>query len=170
MSPIPTVYSGACPQLATKIGDHLKYQETYLVAQRIKRLPTMRGDPGSIPGRKISWIRKWQPTPIFLPGKPHGQRILVGHSPWGPKESDTNERFHFLSLSSKRKMVHNSQPHLFLPVSCCKYTGRHRILSFLNILFCLYTYQKLSVRPCRTFKDRKAPFLPSKDYSKKEDT
>ena len=42
MSPIPTVYSGACPQLATKIGDHLKYEETSLVAQRIKHLPTMQ--------------------------------------------------------------------------------------------------------------------------------
>ena len=28
---------------------------------------------------------KWQPTPVFLPGKPHGQRNLAGHSPWGLK-------------------------------------------------------------------------------------
>ena len=41
------------------------------------------GNPGSIPGRKISWRRKWQPTPVFLPGKSHGQRSLVGYSPWG---------------------------------------------------------------------------------------
>ena len=33
--------------------------------------------------RKISWGRKWQPTPAFLPGKFHGQRSLVGYSPWG---------------------------------------------------------------------------------------
>ena len=33
--------------------------------------------------RKISWRRKWQPTPIFLPGKSYGQRSLVGYSPWG---------------------------------------------------------------------------------------
>ena len=33
--------------------------------------------------RKIPWRRKWQPTPVFLPGKPHGQRSLVGYSPWG---------------------------------------------------------------------------------------
>ena len=32
---------------------------------------------------KISWRRKWQPTPVFLPGKSHGQRSLVGYSPWG---------------------------------------------------------------------------------------
>ena len=37
---------------------------------------------------KIPWRRKWQPTPIFLPGKPHGQRSVAGYSPWGRKESD----------------------------------------------------------------------------------
>ena len=33
--------------------------------------------------RKIPWSRKWQPTPKLLPGKSHGQRSLVGYSPWG---------------------------------------------------------------------------------------
>ena len=40
---------------------------------------------------KIPWRRKWQPTPIFLPGKPHGQRSLVGYSPWGHEDSDRTE-------------------------------------------------------------------------------
>ena len=40
---------------------------------------------------KISWRRAWQPTPVFLPGKSHGQRSLVGYSPWGCKESDMTE-------------------------------------------------------------------------------
>ena len=34
---------------------------------------------------KIPWSRKWQPTPLFLPGKFNGQRSLVGYSPWGRK-------------------------------------------------------------------------------------
>ena len=33
------------------------------------------------------WRRKWQPTPVFLPGESHGQRSLAGYSPWGPQES-----------------------------------------------------------------------------------
>ena len=41
--------------------------------------------------RKIPWRRKWQPTLVFLPGEPHGQRSLVGCSPWGRKESDVTE-------------------------------------------------------------------------------
>ena len=44
---------------------------------------------------KIPWRRKWQPTPVFFPGEFHGQRILVGYSPWGGKESDMTERLHF---------------------------------------------------------------------------
>ena len=41
------------------------------------------------------WRREWQPTPVFLPGKSHGQRSLVGHSPWGRKKVDTTEWLHF---------------------------------------------------------------------------
>ena len=44
---------------------------------------------------KIPWRRKWQPTIVFLPGKSHGQRKLVGHSPWDRKESDSTEPLHF---------------------------------------------------------------------------
>ena len=37
---------------------------------------------------KTPWRNKWQPTPVCLPGKPHGQGSLTGNSPWGHKESD----------------------------------------------------------------------------------
>ena len=47
---------------------------------------------------KIPWRRKWQPTPVYLPGKFHGLRRLVGYSSWGCKESDTTELLHFTSL------------------------------------------------------------------------
>ena len=41
---------------------------------------------------KIPWSRKWQPLPVFLPGNLHGQRRLVGYSPWGCKELDITEQ------------------------------------------------------------------------------
>ena len=48
----------------------------------------------------MHWRRKWQPTPVFLPGKPQGWGSLVGCSPCGHEESDTTERLHFhFSLS-----------------------------------------------------------------------
>ena len=40
----------------------------------------------------LLWRRKWQPTPVFLPGKSHGRRSLVGYGPWGSKELDTDEQ------------------------------------------------------------------------------
>ena len=42
---------------------------------------------------------RWQPTPVFLPGESHGQRSLVGYSPWGPKELDTAERLNLILIS-----------------------------------------------------------------------
>ena len=47
---------------------------------------------------KIPWRRKWQPTPVLLPGKSHGGRSLVGYSPWGHKEMDTTKQRHFHCL------------------------------------------------------------------------
>jgi len=50
------------------------------------------GDKGLILGSgQFPWRRKWQPTPVFLPGEPHGQRSMVGYSPWGCKKVDRNE-------------------------------------------------------------------------------
>ena len=51
----------------------------------VKNLPANAGDlrdTGSIPRWwKIPWRRKWQPTPVFLPGESHGERSLAGYSP-----------------------------------------------------------------------------------------
>ena len=52
----------------------------------VKNLPTKAGEAGEV-GAIPGWgrspeVRKWQPTPVFLPGKLHGQRSLAGYSPW----------------------------------------------------------------------------------------
>ena len=63
----------------------------------VKNLPANAGDTrdtGSDPwfrSEKIPWSRKWQPTPVFLPGIVHGQRSLAGYTPWSCKELDTTE-------------------------------------------------------------------------------
>ena len=72
------------------------------MAQLVKNLLVNAGDTGFFDPwvGKIPWRRVWQPTPVFFPGKFHGQRGLVGYSPWGCKESDTTEQLTFsLSLS-----------------------------------------------------------------------
>jgi len=61
------------------------------VAQTVKKLPSMQ-EIGFDPWvRKIPWRRPWQHTPVFLAGESHGQRRLVGYSPWGLKEFNTPE-------------------------------------------------------------------------------
>ena len=60
----------------------------------MKNPPANTGDPGH-----VGWIsrlgrypeRKWQPVPVFLPGKFHGQRSLEDYSPWGHKKLDMTE-------------------------------------------------------------------------------
>ena len=63
-----------------------------LVAQMVKLLPTIL----ETQVQSLGWGRKWQPTPVLLPGESHGWRSLVGYSPWVHKELDTTERLQFL--------------------------------------------------------------------------
>ena len=58
--------------------------------------------------KKIPWRRKWQPTPVFLPGKSHGQRSLAGYSPWSQKELNMTEHMAesiLISLHSEVAMI-----------------------------------------------------------------
>ena len=73
---------------------------------------------------KIPWRRKWQPSPVLLPGKSHGWRSLVGYSPWGCKEVDTSERLHFLSFFNLSKNYEegmepfsNGRQNFYLPLA-----------------------------------------------------
>ena len=74
----------------------------------VKNLPANAGDvrkTGSIPGRGRSPgedLLEWLPTPIFLPGKSHGQRSLVGYSPRGHKKSD-------ITVNKQQQQHHQQQ-------------------------------------------------------------
>ena len=64
-----------------------------LVGQTINKISLQCRRPRFDPWvRKIPWRRKWQPIAAFLTGESHGQRSLVGFSPWGHKESDMTEQ------------------------------------------------------------------------------
>ena len=85
--------------LKTRVSVFYFLQEglMYLCGTVVKNLPTNAGDARDrfYPWvRNIPWKKKWQPTPVFLPGKSHGWRSLAGYSPWGLKELDTTERAH----------------------------------------------------------------------------
>ena len=68
--------------------------------------------------RNIAWRRKWQPTPVFLPGESHGQRSLAGYSPPRCKESDSTNTF-TLILSCSCSLACTFNYSSFLSHVCC---------------------------------------------------
>ena len=56
---------------------------------------------------QILWL--WQPTPVFMPGKSHGPRSLVGYNPWGRKESDTTEQLLCVFCVTLGQFIFNRQ-------------------------------------------------------------
>ena len=80
----PGSISGLGSSPGERIGYPFQYSWASLVAQTIKNLTAMRETCIQSPnwGFFFPWRRKWQLTPAFLPGEFHGQRRLVGSSPW----------------------------------------------------------------------------------------
>ena len=62
-------------------------------------------------GQKDPLEKEMAPTPVFLPGESHGQRSLVGYSPWGCKESDTTER---LNHNNNWLLKHYLWSHIYI--------------------------------------------------------
>ena len=91
----------------------------------------------------MHWRRKWQPTPVFLPGESQGRRSLEGCCLWGHTESDTTERLS--SSSSSHPILHII--HIYLAISsvsnvfcssmfCQRRWIREIIICFLIIVLC----------------------------------
>ena len=133
---------------------------------------------------KIPWRRKWQPTPVSLPGKFHGQRSLVGYHSWGCKELDMTE-WRTLSHFHWTTFTHNIQQ-CSLYVSCCSslvfiyllaesVAGRKPILTphwklFLWLAFgCLYYYNHTQWLAWRTLPsawlETNVPLFSSRSHS-----
>ena len=65
---------------------NLSYMEGFPCGSVVRNLPAVQETGGFYPWvKEIPWKKKWQPTPVLLPGESHGQRSLVGYSPWGHK-------------------------------------------------------------------------------------
>ena len=92
-----------------------------------RRLKRHRFDPWV---RKISRSRKWQPIPVFLPRKFHGQRNLVSYSPWGWSQRVR----HSWAGTGKIWNELSSQPETFIPLSSLLYSAS---LSFYLMPFCV---------------------------------
>ena len=81
-------------------------------------------------GREDPLGKGWQPAPVFLPGKSHGQRSLADYSPWGHKELDTTE-LQFTIQTYKPSFI--KKIYLILDVELCSEPFSHFICDLLNI-------------------------------------
>ena len=92
--------------------------------------------------RKIPWKRSWRPIPVFLPGKSHGLRSLVGYSPWGCKELDTTEVTGHASMQRSKLICYiciNNCFKTFFENACFqKYIFPILIWKFTSIIFQVY--------------------------------
>ena len=85
--------------------------------------------------RKIPLSRKWQPTPVFLPGKSHAQRSLVGYSPWNRKKSDITKQLrthtHKLpNMVKPIKLINVVFILMYLVKSICSVQFSHSFVSY----------------------------------------
>ena len=82
----------------------------------------------------VTWRRKWQPTPVFLPGESHGWRSLVGYSPRGRKGSDMTERLYLLTHLLELYLLHWHRTYMYAQLLSCvwlfvfPWTVAHHIL------------------------------------------
>ena len=93
------------PFLEVTIMKHHAHTHTHiLVAQTVKYLPAIQETWVQSLVGKTPWRRAWLPTPVFLPGESHGQKSLVGCSPWGSKESGMTGRLTLTLLAYIQKI------------------------------------------------------------------
>ena len=80
---------------------------------------------------QLPCIRKWQPTPVLLPGKSNGLRSLLGYSLWDRKESDMTEQHHVTTS------LHQSSTYCcwMLPLGLCYLTSPSQPLIFIPFTF-----------------------------------
>ena len=109
-------FSGWCGMLNSILG---LSQVWSLVAHLVKNLPAVQKTWVWPLSREDPLERKWQPTPVPLPGKSHGQRSLVGCSPWDHKESGMTERLTLWSVPPNL-----CQPKVSLDFAECFLGGR----------------------------------------------
>ena len=111
---------GCVPSLLFTWGQTM----TSLVAQTVKCLPAMQETWVWSLGREDPLEKEMAIHSSTLAWKSHGQRSLIGYSPWGRKESDTTEWLHFTSLNLLDKLIQLHAGYIKILDSFCKCLGK----------------------------------------------
>ena len=109
----------------------------------VKNLPANAGDVGLNRVGKIPWRRKRQPTPVFLPGKCHGQRSLMGHSPSGRKRIDMTYQINNKNNNTKK------YNYSYVGISTLHHLGLNHCFCTALCILCVYKdATSLYIYPC----------------------
>ena len=104
------------------------------VALMVKNLPSSAGHQFNAWVGKVPWGRAQPPTPVFLPGESHGQRNLVGYSPWGHRRVRHN-----LATNNNNPDIHCSTIYKTKTWKQCKYPLTEE---WINKFWYTYTMKK----------------------------
>ena len=97
----------------------------------VKNLPAMQESCVYSLGQQDTWRRKWQPTPVFLPGEFHGQKSLTGNSPWGREESDTTK----VTQQARTRIGKQDMPYAILCQPRAAFKGHGNIFTVVSGLY-----------------------------------
>ena len=101
-----TDWDSECQLQLLDLFEVILWINSFLGGRVVKNLPANTGDTIGrrfiLWVRKIPWRRAWHPTPVFLPGKSHGQRSLVGYRMWSYKESNMTKHTHTYTHTLKK--------------------------------------------------------------------
>ena len=100
------------------------------LAPLVKNLPANARDKSQLDPwvRQIPWRKAWQPTAVFLPGKFHEQKSLVGYSPQHCEDSDTTEAIYHIQILWSRFLI----PDWFSCILCNSYILLSLIPNFIG--------------------------------------
>ena len=97
----------------------------------VKCLPAMQETQVRSLGQEDPLKKGTATTPALLPGKSHGQRSLIGYSPWGRKESDTTEQLYLKLHVPSYTIISDSSYHSFLSLRACVIFKQLKTTSFI---------------------------------------
>ena len=119
----------------------------------------------------LHWRRKWQPSPVFLPGESQGWRSLVGCRLWGRTESDTTEVskqccFKILNKKIQYSIFPSFMPFLMFSISLCRFEFLFSIIFFVLEELALKWSEVAQLRPHGLYVAHQAPL--SMEFSRQE--
>ena len=117
-----------------------KYIMTWPSGSAVKSLPALQELWIRFLGQEDPLEKGWQPTAVFLPGKFHGQRILLGYLPWDHKVLDMTKHACVMTCILCYSIIQNYFPALNICCVLSVHHHSHQPLSTTDFFYCLHSF------------------------------